>query len=131
MSRGRHDNQVCVVTDAAGTGHGHRPPPTAVQILTAVVRRSSAELSATETLREELDRGEDGQPAVFVLAQPVDQRPAVHRHRVDVGSEVMVLLRRWQSALRVEGMRLFEVTARGRLLDLDGCLRNPHRDGPR
>src|SRR6266545_1198610 len=79
----------------------------------------------------ELDRGEDGQPAVFVLAQPVDQRPAVHRHRVDVDSEVMVLLRRWQSPLCVEGMRLFEVTARRRLLDLGGCLRNPHRDGPR
>lgn len=59
MSRGRHDNRVCVVTDAATTGHGHRPPPTPVEVLVAVMRRSSAELSATETLRDELDRGED------------------------------------------------------------------------
>jgi hypothetical protein len=59
MSRGRHDNRVCVVTDATTTGHGHRPPPTPGEVLTAVMRRSSAEVSATETLRTELDRGED------------------------------------------------------------------------
>ncbi|HKN91426.1 MAG TPA: AAA family ATPase, partial [Acidimicrobiia bacterium] len=59
MSRGRHDNRVCVITDAATTGHGHRPPPTPVEVLAAVMRRSSAEMSATETLRAELDRGED------------------------------------------------------------------------
>src|SRR5207302_4788860 len=59
MSRGRHDNRVCVVTDAATTGHGHQPLPTPVEVLTAVMHRSSAERSATETLREDLDRGED------------------------------------------------------------------------
>jgi conjugative relaxase-like TrwC/TraI family protein len=59
MTRGRHDNRVCVVTDAASTGHGHRPPPTPVEVLTEVMLRSSAEISATETLRRELDRAED------------------------------------------------------------------------
>jgi hypothetical protein len=59
MTRGRHDNRVCVVTDAASTGHGHQPPPTPIEILTTVMRRSSADLSATETMRAELDRGED------------------------------------------------------------------------
>ena len=59
MTRGRHENRVCVVTDAATTGHGHRPPPDPVEVLAAVMRRSSAEVSATETLRHELDRGED------------------------------------------------------------------------
>ena len=59
MTRGRHDNQVCVVTDATTTGHGHPTPPTPVDILAAALRRSSAERSATETLRDELDRSED------------------------------------------------------------------------
>ena len=59
MSRGRHDNQVCVITAAAATGHGHQPPATPVEVLTAAMRRSSAECSATETLRDELDRSED------------------------------------------------------------------------
>jgi len=59
MTRGRHDNRVCVVTDAATTGHGHHRPQTPVEVLTAAMHRSSAELSATETLRRELGRGED------------------------------------------------------------------------
>jgi len=59
MSRGRHVNRVSVVTDAANTGHGFQSPPTPVEILTAVMHRSSAEISATETLRTELDRSED------------------------------------------------------------------------
>jgi hypothetical protein len=49
MTRGRHDNRVCVVTDAASTGHGHLPPPTPVEVLAEVMHRSSAEISATET----------------------------------------------------------------------------------
>jgi conjugative relaxase-like TrwC/TraI family protein len=59
MSRGRHDNRVCVVTDATATGHGHQAPASPVEVLTAAMRRSSAERSAIETLRDELDRGED------------------------------------------------------------------------
>jgi hypothetical protein len=58
MTRGRHHNRACVVTEAAGTGHGHQPPPGPVEVLAAVMRRSSAEVSATEALRAELDRGE-------------------------------------------------------------------------
>lgn len=88
MSRGRHDNRVCVVTDAASTGHGHQPPPTPVEILTDVMRRSSAEPSATETLRKELDRGEDRETLrrlheqalayIDALAGP-DRRPELRR----------------------------------------------------
>jgi hypothetical protein len=64
MTRGRHDNRACVVTEAASTGHGHYHfPPGPVEVLTAVMRRSSAEVSATEALRNELDRGE--QPAML------------------------------------------------------------------
>ncbi|MGH9039527.1 MAG: ATP-dependent DNA helicase, partial [Acidimicrobiia bacterium] len=63
MTRGRHENRACVVTEAAGTGHGHRPPPGPVEVLAAAMRRSSAEVSATDALRTELDRGE--QPAIL------------------------------------------------------------------
>ena len=59
MTRGRYENRVCVVTDAATTGHGYHRPLEPVDILAEVMRRSSAERSASETLRHELDRGED------------------------------------------------------------------------
>ena len=88
MTRGRHDNRVCVVTDAATTGHGHRPTPTPVEILAEVMRRSSAEISATETLRHELDRAEDpatlrrlheqARAYIDTHAGP-DRRPELHR----------------------------------------------------
>jgi chromosome segregation ATPase len=88
MSRGRHDNRVCVVTDAATTGHGHESPPTPVEVLAAVMRRSSAELSATETLRQELDRGEDRETLRRLHEQAIgyieahagpDRRPELRR----------------------------------------------------
>lgn len=88
MTRGRHDNHVCVVTDAASTGHGRRPPPTPVGVLTEVMRRSSTEISATETLRRELDRAEDlanlrrlhehARAYIETHAGP-DRRPELHR----------------------------------------------------
>jgi conjugative relaxase-like TrwC/TraI family protein len=59
MTRGRHENRACVVTEATGTGHGERPPPGPVDVLTDVLRRSSAEVSATEALRTELDRSDE------------------------------------------------------------------------
>ncbi|HVW32420.1 MAG TPA: ATP-binding domain-containing protein [Acidimicrobiia bacterium] len=59
MTRGRHENRVCVVTEAATTGHGHRWTLEPVEILRLAMSQSSAERSATETLRHELDRGED------------------------------------------------------------------------
>ncbi|MGH8973040.1 MAG: MobF family relaxase, partial [Acidimicrobiia bacterium] len=63
MTRGRHENRACVVTEAAGTGHGHQPPPGPVEVLAAAMRRSSADVSATEALRTELDRSD--QPAIL------------------------------------------------------------------
>jgi hypothetical protein len=87
MTRGRHDNRVCVDTDSASTGHGHRPPPTPVEVLTEVMHRSSAEISATETLRRELDRAEDpatlrrlheqARASIDTHAGP-DRRPELH-----------------------------------------------------
>ena len=59
MTRGRHENRACVVTEAASTGHGHCRPPGPVEVLAAVMRHSSAEVSATEAIRTELDRAED------------------------------------------------------------------------
>ncbi len=59
MTRGRSENRVCVITDAATTGHGRHRPLEPVDVLADVMRRSSAERSATEILRHELDRGED------------------------------------------------------------------------
>jgi hypothetical protein len=78
MTRGRHENRVCVVTDAATTGHGHQRPLEPVEILAQVMRRSSAERSASETLRQELDRGED--PAT--LRRLWEQA----RHYIDTGA---------------------------------------------
>src|SRR5947209_19872581 len=78
MTRGRDENRVCVVTDAATTGHGHQRPLEPVEILAQVMRRSSAERSASETLRHELDRGED--PAT--LRRLWEQA----RHYIDIGA---------------------------------------------
>ncbi len=55
MTRGRHHNLACVVTEPAGDEHTRRPAPTAEEALAAALRRSSAETSATETLRDELE----------------------------------------------------------------------------
>ena len=88
MTGGRHDNRVYVVTDATTTGHGQGVPPTPVEVLADVMRRSSAELSATETLRHELDHADDPttlrrlheQARVYIdtHAGP-DRRPELHR----------------------------------------------------
>jgi ATP-dependent exoDNAse (exonuclease V) alpha subunit len=55
MTRGRHHNLACVITEPAGDEHQHRQPPTPSQVLAAALQRTSNEKSATETLREELD----------------------------------------------------------------------------
>jgi conjugative relaxase-like TrwC/TraI family protein len=78
MTRGRDENRVCVVTDAATTGHGHQRPLEPAEILAQAMRRSSAERSASETLRHELDRGED--PAT--LRRLWEQA----RHYIDIGA---------------------------------------------
>jgi conjugative relaxase-like TrwC/TraI family protein len=59
MTRGRLENRVCVITDAATTGHGGHRPLEAAEILAAVMRRSAVEISATEKLRRELADSED------------------------------------------------------------------------
>jgi hypothetical protein len=66
----------------------------------------------------ELERSERGEPLVLVLAEPVDDRTAVDRHRIDVNGDVVVLLCRRQALLRVESVRLFQIGARSCVLDL-------------
>ena len=51
MTRGRHRNLACVITEAAGDEHQHRQPPTPSEVLAAALRRLGSEKSATETLR--------------------------------------------------------------------------------
>ncbi len=56
MTRGRRHNLACVVTEPAGDEHTRRPAPTPGEVLTNALRRTSAEKSATETLRDELEQ---------------------------------------------------------------------------
>jgi conjugative relaxase-like TrwC/TraI family protein len=56
MTRGRHHNQACVVTEAAGDEHQRKEPPTAADVLAGALRKTSNQKSATETLRDELDQ---------------------------------------------------------------------------
>ena len=57
MTRGRHHNLACVITERPGDEHTPpRQPPTPDEVLAATLRRTSAEKSATETLRDELDQ---------------------------------------------------------------------------
>jgi len=68
MTRGRHHNLACVVTEPAGDEHQHRQPPTAAEVLTGALRKTGNEKSATETLRDERDqqsRSARGQDAIL------------------------------------------------------------------
>jgi conjugative relaxase-like TrwC/TraI family protein len=56
MTRGRQHNLACVVTEAAGDEHQRKEPPSAADVLTRALRKTSNEKSATETLRDELDQ---------------------------------------------------------------------------
>ncbi len=56
MTRGRHHNQACVITEPAGDEHNRLEPPTAAEVLAGALRKTSNEKSATETLRDELDQ---------------------------------------------------------------------------
>ncbi|HVA08747.1 MAG TPA: AAA family ATPase, partial [Acidimicrobiales bacterium] len=56
MTRGRHHNLACVITEPGGDEHTRRDPPAPAEVLAAALRRTSAEKSATETLRDELDQ---------------------------------------------------------------------------
>ena len=55
MTRGRHRNLACVITEPGGDEHTHRPAPTAEEVLAGALRHTSGEKSATETLRDELE----------------------------------------------------------------------------
>lgn len=55
MTRGRHHNLACVITEPPGDEHARHSAPTAEEVLAGVLRRTSGEKSATETLRDELD----------------------------------------------------------------------------
>jgi len=68
MTRGRHHNQACVVTEPAGDEHTRREQPAAAEVLAGALRKTSNEKSATETLRDELDqhsRSTRGQAAIL------------------------------------------------------------------
>lgn len=56
MTRGRHHNLACVITEPAGDEHTRHPAPTPGEVLAGALRRTSAEKSATETLRDELEQ---------------------------------------------------------------------------
>jgi ATP-dependent exoDNAse (exonuclease V) alpha subunit len=55
MTRGRQHNLACVVTEAAVDEHQRKEPPTAADVLSGALRKTSNEKSATETLRDELE----------------------------------------------------------------------------
>jgi ATP-dependent exoDNAse (exonuclease V) alpha subunit len=81
MTRGRHHNLACVITEPAGDEHQHRQPPTPAEVLAAALRRTSSAKSATETLREELDHlGKEPpqQPAAAITASL--RQPQQHRY---------------------------------------------------
>ena len=60
MTRGRHHNQACVITEPLGDEHSRRPAPAAHQVLAGALKRTSTDKSATETLRDELDHLQPG-----------------------------------------------------------------------
>ncbi len=59
MSRGREHNQAIVICEAPDTGHGRFATPSPVEFLARVLRRDGAERSATEVIRQALDRAGD------------------------------------------------------------------------
>ena len=62
MTRGRHHNLACVITEPASDEHQHRPPPTPAEVLVGALRKTSSQKSASETLRDELDHPGGPQP---------------------------------------------------------------------
>ena len=92
MSRGRDRNQAVVVCEAPDTGHGRFATPTPAQVLARVLQRQGTEMSATETLRRELERAEHptlGDPRLIDGRSPAgigdrrrsDQACREHRRR--------------------------------------------------
>jgi conjugative relaxase-like TrwC/TraI family protein len=75
MTRGRQHNLACVVTEPVGDEHTRRPAPTAQQVLASTLRRTNAEKSATETLRDELEQlgPHDGHQATAAIVEGLRQ----------------------------------------------------------
>jgi conjugative relaxase-like TrwC/TraI family protein len=69
MTRGRHLNQACVVCEPQGDEHHQQAAPSAADVLTGALRRSSSELSATEMLRAGLDQAVDVAALQAALAE--------------------------------------------------------------
>jgi hypothetical protein len=69
MTRGRHLNQACVVCEPQGDEHQQHPAPSAHDVLSGALRRSSSESSATETLRAGVDRTVDSATLQATLAE--------------------------------------------------------------
>ena len=83
MTRGRLENQACVVLEI-GDEHGWRRPPTPAEALADALGRSGAELSATEVLRSELERSEDLAlmvPALIQARRLVNRGAGPDRHQ--------------------------------------------------
>ena len=55
MTRGRHHNLACAVTEPGGDEHTPSRAPGPAEVLTAALARTSSQKSATETIRNELD----------------------------------------------------------------------------
>ncbi len=69
MTRGRLSNHAYVVCEHEADDHGTDYVPTPAEVLARVMIRPGAELSATETLRQELARSEDLGFLMPVLSQ--------------------------------------------------------------
>jgi hypothetical protein len=76
MTRGRHHNLACVVTEPAGDEHQRKEPPTAVDVLASALRKTSNEKSATEVLREELDHRGRGAARTEAILEGLRQSQA-------------------------------------------------------
>jgi ATP-dependent exoDNAse (exonuclease V) alpha subunit len=91
MTRGRHHNLACVVTEPAGDEeHQRNEPPAAVDVLASALRKTNNEKSATEVLREELDHR--GGPAARTEAVLEGLRQS-HAHTLDQTIRMMVTKR--------------------------------------
>ena len=67
MTRGRHHNKACVVTEPPGDEHQAQPPTTGHDVLTAALRRSGNEPSATEVIRAEIAATPPANPTSAII----------------------------------------------------------------
>ena len=110
MSRGRHSNLAVVVCEEPDVAHGRFVRPSAEEIFARVLRRSGADTSATDVLRDELRRAED--PAVLHEALAEARREVDRQAGPDRTSDIADL----EPRADVEG-------ARRRLVDAEAACR--------